>query len=312
MTSEKKDLIGNFNYKFHLNQLIRELIISKLFFSYSRSRTNLTPLDDVERNSDIEDRKSDIEVHESPIEPDQNIMHSGIPPYSKSRIIKQAYVPSKLSELYKRRENGVQINKYQDERIRGVQREDFEDNPAPNKAIHEPIRLVRNEQARPAHQDLPRMAQKVAHPISNPHFIARNQNEVRPDPIDIDDGLEQITNDELARDPESLQRAFVSGMRKADTNQPMSLNRFRKEFRDDIAPVKQDSDDIDRLSDSNYSVVEQAYRDMDEFDMKVETYGRGKHYTEKVVDDRAFGEKSHKTINNIFQPQRMQKNKIRY
>lgn len=101
-------------------------------------------------------------------------------------------------------------------------------------------------------------------------------------------------------------------MRKVDNQQPMSLNRFRQEFKEDMAPPQHDPTDIDRFSDSNYSLVEQAYKDMDDFDIKVETNGRRKHLLDRITDDRAFGDKSQKTINNVFPPQRMQKNKIRY
>lgn len=44
---------------------------------------------------------------------------------------------------------------------------------------------------------------------------------------------------------------------------------------------------IDNLSDSDYSVVEQAYKDMDDFDTKVDIY-RHDILQSRVVDDRAF------------------------
>ena len=258
--------------------------------SISKSRSNLTPInDEIERSSDFETHKSNIHVQDSPDGQNQFITPHGIQPYQKSKIINQAYVPSKLTELYKRRENVGYTNKYQDERLKVDPREE-------QMEYQQPVRI----------------AQRAPQHIVNPHISVKPQNEVRPDPIDIDDGLEYTSNNEVAQDPESLQRAFVLGMRKADNHQPMSLNRFRQEYQEDIAPARHDSGDIDRFSDSNYSVVEQAYKDMDEFDIKVETYGRGKHFADRIVDDRAFGEKSHQTINNVFPPQRMQKNKIRY
>jgi hypothetical protein len=58
-------------------------------------------------------------------------------------------------------------------------------------------------------------------------------------------------------------------MRPAD-HKPMSLQRFRTEFVDEIGHRNKDVSDIDRLSD-DVSIVEKAYDDMDQFDNKVES-----------------------------------------
>lgn len=137
-----------------------------------------------------------------------------------------------------------------------------------------------------------------------------NATGVRPDPIDIDDGLiDKSERQTSANDPEELQKVFMSGLRKPD-REPMSLHRFRKEYKDEIRPTNQEASDIDNLSDSNYSLVEQVYKDMDDFDTKVDHHHEQKYNNyPRVADSRAHGQKSH---NSIMGGQKMPKTKIRY
>jgi hypothetical protein len=210
-----------------------------------------------------------------------------IPPYKKPIGSKYAAPTSKLTELYKRREG------------------DFE--PKPDVMIR---------QFSPPKQTLRAKGQEqIQSNILGQRRINAAQTKpqnstIRPDPIDIDDGLaESIENSNRNKleDPEDLQRAYMAGLRKPD-NEPMSLHRFRNEIKGDI-DNQEHADDIDKLSDSNYSIVEQAYKDMDDFDYKVDQHHHDKKYFNRVADVRAHGQKSH---NSMFAYGRQPKNVIRY
>jgi hypothetical protein len=267
----------------------------------SESRTDMTPvrdrIDEEDEGSSIVDHSrsdnDDLRRHQFyPLKPTNAV----IPPYHKPVGSKYVGAPSKLSELYKMREDQYPArNLRQLTPERQVDRDVYPTDYQPRNILGQ----TRNAVAQP--QD-----------YRGPKNTATAKGAVRPDPIDIDDGLEASQPSQpsqRAAEPEDLQRAVVSGLRKP-VNEPMSLNRFRHEFKDEVGAEQPDSDDIDRVSDSNYSIVEQAYKDMDDFDLKVEEYDRVKHQRYgRVADARAFGQKSH---NSVFAPQKQPKNKIRY
>jgi hypothetical protein len=142
--------------------------------------------------------------------------------------------------------------------------------PAQEFIRHVPAQeFINHAQPHAPHQNL---VQQVSH---------ASTSGVRPDPVDIDEDFSHLHQD--ISDPEDLQRAFVSGIRQPNQN-PMSFQRFRNEHKYDIAPATKN---IDQFSDSDYSVVEQAYKDMEDFDTRVDLY-RYDIGQSRVTDDRTF------------------------
>jgi hypothetical protein len=205
-------------------------------------------------------------------------------------------INSKLGNLYKRRE--YEARPEPEGRIRSPPRDGYNAGilGIPREQvmheemhpIHHPPHTVIQHSQTPEfihHAPAPEFINHAPPPIPHQNIVQQiphaSTSGVRPDPVDIDEDFSYIPQD--ISDPEDLQRAFVSGLRQPD-QKPMSLQRFRSEYRDDITPATKN---IDQFSDSDYSVVEQAYKDMEEFDTRVDLYRHDIVQT-RVADDRTF------------------------
>lgn len=212
-----------------------------------------------------------------------------IPPYHRHADSKYTAPQSKLAQLYRKREEYPDMNPRQ---IIHNDRSQERREAAPIRTYtYVPVRERVDEipVGKPApHSNL----KGVRHPQKTAAAAKRGP---RPDPIDIDDEIEITESSARIQDPEELHRAFVSGLRKPD-NQPMSLQRFRKECSNDIVGAQPDSDDIDKLSDSNYSFVEQAYKDMEDFDTKIDL----QHSLRQYENGRIQDPRAHNYLNKLM------------
>ncbi|CAI2364164.1 unnamed protein product [Moneuplotes crassus] len=218
---------------------------------------------------------------ESPTYVIENPSKHIIPPYRKTNDAAIDPPRSNLMDLYKRRE---QVNQPISASPMTI--------TSPEKAKAQDAKVSTNILGRPREvQRLPEMVSPV------PRNIIEDDKEIRPDPVDIDDDIDEAKAHEEIGDPEVLQKAFISGFRQPDTK-PMSLQRFRREFCDDQAHENSYPQDIDKVSDSNYSIVEQAYKDMDDFDVRVDQHLMDKAQPRRVADPRSFRHKQNEQYPN--------------
>ena len=209
------------------------------------------------------------QVQQTVQQPGQQPAQNIIPPYRNPVGTTYVAHSSKLLDLYKKREGGKP--------------------PAPISPVKilSPERIPQQEPAR-AQNILGRPKQPQNQPQVNipTQVSTKTKQPLKPDPIDIDD-IEESKIIKPLEDPEDLQKALISGLRQPDT-EPMSLQRFRNKFNEEGEENHQNANDIDRISESNYSVVEQAYKDMDDFDTKVDAELQHKFGGGRVADPRLF------------------------